>query len=79
MQIIVSCDIYLCSAVSSDVTTLLSRFLDSRTFVSCSDDTSVVLWDVRNLKHRVSGNYYLVFVVLILMFRSVHYGVIPIG
>jgi len=29
------------------------RFLDQRTFASCSDDTSVVLWDVRNLKHRV--------------------------
>ena len=29
------------------------RFLDSRTFASCSDDTSVVLWDVRNLKSRV--------------------------
>ena len=29
------------------------RFLDTRTFASCSDDTSVVLWDVRNLKYRV--------------------------
>jgi len=29
------------------------RFLDTRTFASCSDDTTVVLWDVRNLKSRV--------------------------
>lgn len=29
------------------------RFLDDRMFASCSDDCSVVLWDVRNLKTRV--------------------------
>lgn len=30
-----------------------SRFLDSRTFASCSDDTTVRLWDVRSLKYNV--------------------------
>jgi len=29
------------------------RFLDTRTFASCSDDTTVALWDVRNLKSRI--------------------------
>lgn len=29
------------------------RFLDSRTFVTCSDDTTVALWDSRNLKNKV--------------------------
>ena len=29
------------------------RFLDSRTFVTCSDDTTVCLWDARFLKHKV--------------------------
>uniref|UniRef100_A0A1L8DNM0 Putative wd40 domain protein n=1 Tax=Nyssomyia neivai TaxID=330878 RepID=A0A1L8DNM0_9DIPT len=29
------------------------KFLDDRTFASCSDDCSVVLWDVRNLKTRL--------------------------
>jgi len=29
------------------------RFLDSRTFATCSDDTTVALWDARNLKNRV--------------------------
>ncbi|GAB0096466.1 DDB1- and CUL4-associated factor 10 homolog [Sergentomyia squamirostris] len=29
------------------------KFLDDRMFASCSDDCSVVLWDVRNLKQRV--------------------------
>ncbi|XP_023326414.1 uncharacterized protein LOC111699887 isoform X2 [Eurytemora carolleeae] len=29
------------------------RFLDTRTFASCSDDYTVALWDVRNLKTRV--------------------------
>jgi len=29
------------------------RFLDTRTFASCSDDTTVALWDVRNLKSRM--------------------------
>jgi len=28
------------------------RFLDCRTFATCSDDTTVALWDVRNLKSR---------------------------
>lgn len=29
------------------------RFLDSRSFVSCSDDTTIALWDSRNLKSKV--------------------------
>jgi len=29
------------------------RFLDSRTFATCSDDTTVALWDARNLKSKV--------------------------
>lgn len=29
------------------------RFLDSRSFVTCSDDTTVALWDCRNLKSKV--------------------------
>ena len=32
---------------------LAGRFLDNRTFATCSDDTTVVLWDARNLKQRV--------------------------
>ena len=42
---------------ANNVLTLLShfrsRFLDSRTFVSCSDDTTVCVWDVRSLKHNM--------------------------
>ena len=29
------------------------RFLDSRSFVTCSDDTTIALWDSRNLKSKV--------------------------
>ncbi|ROT85073.1 putative DDB1- and CUL4-associated factor 10-like isoform X1 [Penaeus vannamei] len=29
------------------------KFLDSRVFASCSDDHTVALWDVRNLKRRI--------------------------
>lgn len=29
------------------------RFLDSRVFATCSDDTTVALWDARNLKSRI--------------------------
>jgi len=29
------------------------RFLDDRTFATCSDDTTVALWDARNLKSKV--------------------------
>ncbi|XP_034232091.1 DDB1- and CUL4-associated factor 10 homolog isoform X2 [Thrips palmi] len=29
------------------------RFLDSRTFVTCSDDSTVALWDARNLKSSI--------------------------
>ena len=29
------------------------RFLDTRVFATCSDDTSVALWDVRYLKSRM--------------------------
>ena len=32
---------------------LLFRFLDTRTFVSCSDDTTVCLWDARYLKQKI--------------------------
>lgn len=30
-----------------------SRFLDSRMFATCSDDTTIALWDVRNLKDNI--------------------------
>ncbi|XP_046341010.2 DDB1- and CUL4-associated factor 10-like [Haliotis rufescens] len=29
------------------------RFLDTRTFATCSDDSTVALWDVRNLQQRI--------------------------
>lgn len=29
------------------------RFLDSRLFATCSDDSTVALWDVRFLKHKL--------------------------
>lgn len=29
------------------------RFLDCRTFATCSDDTTVALWDIRNLKQKM--------------------------
>lgn len=29
------------------------RFLDSRTLATCSDDTTVALWDIRYLKRKV--------------------------
>lgn len=32
---------------------LLYRFLDSRVFATCSDDSTVALWDARNLKNRI--------------------------
>ncbi|KAK2709253.1 DDB1- and CUL4-associated factor 10-like [Artemia franciscana] len=31
------------------------RFLDSRTFATCSDDTTIGLWDVRNLRQRITS------------------------
>ena len=31
----------------------LIKFLDSRTFVTCSDDCTLAVWDIRNLKQRV--------------------------
>ncbi|KAL3192860.1 hypothetical protein MRX96_058382 [Rhipicephalus microplus] len=30
-----------------------ARFLDSRTFATCSDDTTVALWDVRNMRRQI--------------------------
>lgn len=30
-----------------------ARFLDSRMFATCSDDTTVALWDIRYLKHKI--------------------------
>ncbi|XP_011297026.1 DDB1- and CUL4-associated factor 10 [Fopius arisanus] len=30
-----------------------ARFLDQRMFATCSDDSTVALWDARNLKHRI--------------------------
>ena len=29
------------------------KFMDTRTFVTCSDDTTVCLWDVRNMKQKI--------------------------
>lgn len=29
------------------------RFLDSRMFATCSDDSTVALWDTRNLKAKI--------------------------
>ena len=29
------------------------RFLDTRIFASCSDDNTIALWDVRNLKSNI--------------------------
>lgn len=31
------------------------RFLDSRSFLTCSDDKTIALWDARNLKSKVSS------------------------
>lgn len=31
----------------------LLRFLDQHMFASCSDDSTVALWDTRNLKQKV--------------------------
>ena len=31
----------------------LLRFLDSRVFATCSDDSTVALWDARNLRSRI--------------------------
>ena len=31
----------------------LFRFLDGRMFATCSDDTTIALWDVRNLKKKI--------------------------
>lgn len=32
---------------------LIFRFLDARMFATCSDDTTVALWDVRNMKKKI--------------------------
>lgn len=32
---------------------LCYRFLDSRVFATCSDDSTVALWDARNLRSRI--------------------------
>lgn len=43
-----SCKTY--SAMSQNI---CCRFLDDRLFATCSDDTTVALWDARYLKHNV--------------------------
>jgi WD repeat-containing protein 32 len=32
--------------------TCINRFLDNRTFATCSDDNTVALWDARNMRTR---------------------------
>lgn len=35
------------------IISVIFRFLDDRLFATCSDDTTVALWDTRYLKHNV--------------------------
>lgn len=32
---------------------IIYRFLDNRMFATCSDDTTIGLWDIRNLKKKI--------------------------
>lgn len=39
--------------VVTDDGIVFDRFLDSRVFATCSDDSTVALWDARNLRSRI--------------------------
>lgn len=43
----------MCSVNQITTKIFLFRFLDGRMFATCSDDTTIALWDVRNLKKKI--------------------------